>query len=133
MCGGRDPLSLRLRFRDMDDGTMTALFEAHPALQGYDGILHGGLIGALLDAVMTHLLLHRGIPAMTAEIGIRYMKPVPCTGTTHLAARMDLERPPLYRLRAELRVGDTVHATAVATFIYREGRPGGRPLAFPGM
>lgn len=121
MCGGRDPLSLRLRFTDMEDGTMTALFEAHPALQGYDGVLHGGVIGALLDAVMTHLLLHREIPAMTAELGIRYLRPVPCDGTMFLSARMEQERPPLYRLSAELRVGDTVHATAEATFICRSG------------
>jgi acyl-coenzyme A thioesterase PaaI-like protein len=109
---------------------MTAQFEAHPALQGYDGILHGGVIGALLDAVMTHLLLHRGIPAMTAEMRVRYTRQVPCDGTMFLSARMKQERPPLYRLCAELLAGGVRCASAEASFIYRGpiGR-GGRASA----
>jgi acyl-coenzyme A thioesterase PaaI-like protein len=81
--------------------------------------VHGGVVAALLDAAMTHCLFHRGVTALTGELRVRYVHPVPCDAELSLGAQVRLERPPLYRLRAELADRGEVMAWAEATFMRR--------------
>ena len=78
LCGDHNPLSLRLDFRPDAEGGVRADLQGGARLQGYDGILHGGVVAALLDAAMTHCLFHHGVVGLTAELRVRYLKPVPC-------------------------------------------------------
>jgi len=88
-------------------------------LQGYNGVLHGGVISSLLDAAMTHCLFHRGIEAVTAELLVRYLRPVPLDADLELSARLLSEHTPWYRLRGELRQGRETMAYARAKFLRR--------------
>jgi uncharacterized protein (TIGR00369 family) len=119
ICGDRNPRSLGLSFHSVDADTVCARFEASPELQGYDGILHGGVIAALLDAAMTHCLFHRGVQAITGDLHVRYLRPAPCGSHLEVRARMLFEKPPLFRARAELVDGRIVLAWAEATFMQR--------------
>jgi len=47
LCGDKNPWSQQLSFTATDDGGVHATFQGRPELQGYDGILHGGVICAL--------------------------------------------------------------------------------------
>jgi acyl-coenzyme A thioesterase PaaI-like protein len=47
-----------------------------PEHQGYDGIVHGGILAAVLDDAMANCLWLRGIPVMTAKMALRYREPV---------------------------------------------------------
>ncbi len=40
--------------------------------QGYKDIVHGGLISTLLDEAMVKVALMQGMPAVTAEITVRF-------------------------------------------------------------
>ena len=84
LCGSRNPLSLGLSFHPGDDGGVRTLFQAHSGLQGYKGILHGGVISSLLDAAMTHCLFHQGIEAVTGDLHVRFVKSVPCDAQMEL-------------------------------------------------
>lgn len=119
MCGGRNPRSLGLCFRAEDADTVCAEFQAYPALQGYDGILHGGVIAALLDAAMTHCLFNRGIQALTGDLRVRFLRPVPSKSLLNLRACMLSVTPPLYRVKAELVCDRQVMAWAEAKFMQR--------------
>jgi acyl-coenzyme A thioesterase PaaI-like protein len=44
--------------------------------QGYDGVVHGGILAALLDDAMANCLWLRGVPAVTAKMALRYREPV---------------------------------------------------------
>lgn len=88
-------------------------------LQGYDNIVHGGVIATLLDAAMTHCLFHRGIQAVTGELRIRYLHPVACNVPIVLRARLLCSCPPLYHLQAEVRCGDRRMARAEGKFMRR--------------
>ena len=117
LCGDRNPDSLGLSFRANEAGIISARVRAHPGLQGYDGILHGGVIGALLDEAMTHCLFHHGVKAVTGELWVRFLKPVPCQADLDLKAWLSSQRPPLYRVKAELVYEQQVVARAEAKFM----------------
>jgi len=94
-----------------------ARFRADRALQGYRGILHGGMIAALLDAAMTHCLFRRSVRAVTADLHVRFLHPIPCGALVDLRGWMIAETPPLYRAKAELVLKQRVMAWAEATFM----------------
>lgn len=130
VCGNRNPWSLGLCFRTTDDGTVHAEFQAHPGLQGYDGILHGGVIASLLDSAMTHCLFNQGVKAVTADLHVRFLEPVSCESDLRIRATVLSHTPPLFRLRAELLRRERIVAWAEATFM--EGpTPEGRSVTSP--
>ncbi|MFH1314315.1 MAG: PaaI family thioesterase [Candidatus Eisenbacteria bacterium] len=116
MCGGRNPWSLGLRFEVRDTGKVWSRFEAHPGLQGYDGILHGGVISGLLDAAMTHCLFHHGVRAVTADLHVRFLRAVPCDALLEVTAWLLSVKPQLYRVAATLVYEGNVMASAKARF-----------------
>ena len=113
-CG--DNHSLGLRFKTSEYGVTTSV-QAKPEWQGYEGIMHGGMIATLLDAAMTHCLFHNQIEAMTAALNVRYLAPVLCTGRIDVAARLIRRRRLVYELSAELRVAGEIKARADAKFM----------------
>lgn len=119
LCGESNPASLKLAFSLAHDGAVTARFECHPGLQGYDGILHGGVTASLLDAAMTHCLFHHGIKAVTADLHVRYAHAIDCTARLDLWAAITSSRQPLYKLRAEISQEGRLMAWAEAKFLLR--------------
>lgn len=112
---------LGLSFHATGQGVKASL-KLKPEWQGYSGALHGGMIATLLDAAMTYCLFHQGIEAMTADLQVRYLAPVPCPGRVEVSARLDGRRKLIYELNAELRAGGVVKARAKAKFM-RERNP----------
>ena len=117
LCGAENPWSLRLAFEPDGNGGVSTALEPDERLQGYDGMLHGGVAAALLDAAMTHCLFHRGVRAVTADLRVRYPQPVPMGSRIGLRAWVMESHAPLYRLKAELADRDRrVLVWAQATF-----------------
>jgi acyl-coenzyme A thioesterase PaaI-like protein len=119
LCGRRNPWSFELTFRATVDGGVQATFHSHAGLQGYDHLLHGGVISALLDAAMTHCLFHRGVRAVTADLRVRFRRPVSFDAVINLRANVIAAKPRLYRLRAEALVDGGVVAWGEGKFIPR--------------
>jgi len=119
VCGALNPIGLRLDFHVEDVRTVSASLKVGWLLQGYSGVLHGGVISSLLDAAMTHCLFHRGIEAVTAELLVRYLRPVPVDAPLELRAVLTYGVPPLYRLKAELRQENQIMAYGRAKFVHR--------------
>lgn len=121
MCGSRNPNSLGLSFSEEEDGSVSASFQAHEGLQGYDGIMHGGLIAALLDSAMTNCLFLKGVRALTGELRVRYRKQVPCKALISLRAWIVSSGSRLKVLDAELSCSGEVMAAARAKFMVSRG------------
>lgn len=75
-CGEDNPISLGLDFQFIDNNQVTASFIPVEEHQGYDGIMHGGLISTLLDEAMSKVIYMKGIKAVTAELTVRFKKKV---------------------------------------------------------
>jgi acyl-coenzyme A thioesterase PaaI-like protein len=71
VCGEENPLGLRLKF-SFDNGKASAEFVPQKAHQGYKDIVHGGIITTVLDEAMVKAALMQGMPAMSAEITVRF-------------------------------------------------------------
>lgn len=76
VCGDQNKSGLQARFFELEDGSVVSEFVAGERFQGYRNILHGGVLAAMLDEVMIKAVLAKGIFAVTAEISMRFRKPV---------------------------------------------------------
>lgn len=119
-CGKDNAASLGLHFYSNDNGGVTGETKSYPFLQGYPDILHGGIVATMLDSAMTHCLFHHDITALTADLHVRYLLPVPCQQKLNLTAWITRFKPPLYCLRSELHVGEKLMAYADAKFMRKE-------------
>lgn len=122
LCGRDNPLSFGLNFKQDGAGAVSATFTGNSSLQGYSGIMHGGILSALLDTAMAQCLLHQDIEAVTGELNVRYLEQVDCDGTMDIKAWIDSSLPPLYHLRSEIRINDKIVCKAKARFMERGGQ-----------
>ncbi|EAT14591.1 PaaI family thioesterase [Desulfuromonas acetoxidans] len=125
MCGEHNPLSLKLSFSDDGQGGVHTSFRGSPWLQGYQSLLHGGIICSLLDSAMTHCLFAHRIKAVTGELKIRFVQPVPAEATLQLSARITHSLPPVYRVEAQLHQENCLMARADAKFMQFDALPNG--------
>jgi uncharacterized protein (TIGR00369 family) len=119
-CGTEHPTGLRLEFREAGEGSVTARFRGGRSFEGYPETLHGGVVAALLDSAMTNCLFSKGIVAVTAELTVRFLRPVRLERPARVTASIARVRGPLYYLQAELTQGRTLTARAQATFMNRD-------------
>ncbi|MFH1282306.1 MAG: PaaI family thioesterase [bacterium] len=75
VCGMNNQYGLKLSW-ELNRNTTTARFTAEKRFQGYANILHGGITAALLDEAMTRLVWQKYGNAVSAEMSIRYIKPI---------------------------------------------------------
>jgi uncharacterized protein (TIGR00369 family) len=78
VCGSENTGGLRLRFDvDPKQRSISTRWVPSDTYQGYAGILHGGIISTLLDECVGKLAVELDLPAVTAELAVRFLKPVP--------------------------------------------------------
>ena len=75
-CGADNAAGLRLAFETGPDGRVRSACAIPDRFQGYQGVVHGGILATLLDEVMAHAVLQTGQGnAATAQLEIRYRQP----------------------------------------------------------
>lgn len=69
---------MHLAFEQDDEARrIRGAFRIGPQYQGATGFVHGGIIATMLDEVMAKVSRFRGIQAVTAELAVEYLRPVP--------------------------------------------------------
>ena len=117
VCSTSNGRSLGLKFTASADGGVQARFDCAKAFEGYAGILHGGVIASLLDGAMTNCMFAHGIPAITAELHVRFRHPVAIDQVASVRAWIERSSRPLHMLRAEVVQGEQLRATASGKFM----------------
>jgi len=95
VCGDKNPIGLGVKFYEKEGGA-AAEFAPSVVLEGYKGLLHGGILGSLMDEVMIKAVLVKNIYCVTAELSIRYKKPVEIADTLSLFGYIDKENGRVY-------------------------------------
>jgi acyl-coenzyme A thioesterase PaaI-like protein len=88
-------------------------------LQSYPGMVHGGMVAALLDAAMTNCLFSRGVTAVTGDLRVRFRQPVKVDCVAEITAAVVRTRGRLRHLTADLLQDGKPMARATATFVVR--------------
>ncbi|MBN2550153.1 MAG: PaaI family thioesterase [Anaerolineales bacterium] len=79
VCGVVNPSGLHLSFYQIGPGEVTAEYIVSPQYQGYPGVVHGGIVAAMLDETAGRSQMGVDHPRFmyTARLDISYRKPVP--------------------------------------------------------
>ncbi|PJC86713.1 PaaI family thioesterase [Vibrio sp. HA2012] len=109
--------SLQLAFNCDSENRVTTRFLVTEQHQGYTGLLHGGMTSTLLDAAMTHCLFSHGIQALTAELVVRFIAPIPLGAELVVSAELTGKRRGIYQLEGMITHGQRLLARATSKFI----------------
>ena len=131
-CGTANPKGLHIRsFVDGDE--LKAEWTPEPHHEAFDGILNGGIIGALLDchsdwAAAMHLMREAGAEAppcpVTSEFHVKLRRVTPMDGPVHIRAWVVDSASDRATVEAELTAGGKTTATCRGVFVaVREGHP----------
>jgi acyl-coenzyme A thioesterase PaaI-like protein len=81
ICGMENPVGLHLHIYETEPGMVETTYVAPEHFQGYPGVLHGGIVGAIIDEISGRALM--GSDPMnprfmfTARLEVKYRKNVP--------------------------------------------------------
>ena len=115
VCGKDNPVGLKMVF-SYPENTARADFRLPVHFEGYDQIIHGGIVAAILDEAMAKVILHNNIKAVTVTITIDYKKPLnPDTDYRVTGTILDIKRK-IIETAAEITGQDGVYARAEAKF-----------------
>jgi uncharacterized protein (TIGR00369 family) len=73
VCGPDNPIGLKLRFAAAGEG-IRAEFMPSDLHVGYEGLVHGGILAALIDDALANVWFVRGQEAVTAKIEVRFRR-----------------------------------------------------------
>jgi len=120
LCGTQSTFGLKLDFYGDQHSDVWAKAKGSIHQQGYQGILHGGFIAALLDASMCNLIFNQGKEAVTADMNIRYLAEIPITSDILIHAKIIKSYLTLYKVEAEIYVDQQLMAKSNARFMKRQ-------------
>jgi acyl-coenzyme A thioesterase PaaI-like protein len=115
VCGLQNPVGLRLSFYESGPDEVTACYTPPEHYQGYPGVLHGGIVAAILDEVGGRVVMigdHSHF-MFTAKLEARYRQPTPIGQPLTVVGRLVRRRGRLAQAHAAIQLADgTVTAEA---------------------
>ncbi len=100
-CGKKNPIGLKLDFRE-ESGEYVADFTPSEEHQGYEGIVHGGIVATILDEAMAKFAWESGMSAVTARLNVTYKKPARVGEKMTVRGRVKEKKSRAWECQAEL-------------------------------
>jgi len=90
VCGMDNPGGLRLTFHvDREQRILSTRFVPPEIYQGWDGIVHGGILSTLLDEAVAKLAYELGYEAVTTHLTVRFRKPAKVLVPIQIRGKID--------------------------------------------
>ena len=116
-CGEKVKNGLKLKFKLLSNGTVYGKCSLAKWYQGYDRILHGGIISTILDSSMVNLFyLKEGLSLKTAKLNICFRNPIPVDVPLTIKAVVDDHAVHFYKAKSQILLGDKILAEAEGYF-----------------
>lgn len=118
VCGTQNPHGLNAAFFDDGKRVWTELTpEEHH--QSWPGVLHGGIVSAVLDETIGRVAFLHDRWVQTARLTLRYLKPAPLGRPLRAVGELYRDRRRLLEMRGQLVLADTGEplAEAEGTFV----------------
>jgi uncharacterized protein (TIGR00369 family) len=91
VCGLENPNGLHLHFYQTSPGEVSVRYRVPDKFQGYPGVVHGGIVAAMLDEATGRALMGTDPEntrfMYTARLDIQYRKPVPTGEELHIVGK----------------------------------------------
>ena len=87
-CGPANAGGLQLEFLLAEDGSVVCLPTIPDSFEGPVGLLHGGIIATILDEAMSKAIRAKGLVAMTRQMEVGYLRPVPSGAPIRVEGRI---------------------------------------------
>jgi uncharacterized protein (TIGR00369 family) len=118
VCGKDNPAGLKVQFEiDHTARTITGRFTPRREHEGWEGIVHGGIIATLLDEAMVKLAAHLGERAVSAEITVKFKAPAAPGEELIVTGRIVKEANRLIEAEAIVKKGLIVVAEATGKLL----------------
>lgn len=104
-CGKANPDGLRLPIRNLP-GRVELDFAVPEKFQGWKGIVHGGIVATILDELCAWAGTNAGYNVVTAEIQIRWRKPLHVGERFHGTGRVTAEKGRLVLAESRIEAED---------------------------
>jgi len=118
VCGRSNPVGLYMKFRDDGRGEVVSRYTVPERYQGYPGIVHGGVLAAMLDEVVGRVSMI-GDPhhfMMSVRLEVLYRNPVPVNTPLDVVGRIIRLRGRLGKAEGKIYLPDgTVGCEAAMT------------------
>lgn len=121
VCSSGHPFGLKVDYRALSGNRVEGIFPCDASFQGYQQILHGGIVSSLLDGAMASCMLAKGIEAYTVELTVRFRSAVTIGTPATIQGTWLKGEGPLHLLQARLEQNGKLCASARAKFF--EGNP----------
>ena len=119
VCGPNNPVGLKMDFKKGEDYEAVCEYIVPAEYQGYDGIVHGGIITTMIDEAMSKTIHFHDRVAVTAEIDVRFKKPLHINTPITVKANITQERGRFLQVSGSIidKQHDQLIAVATAKFI----------------
>jgi acyl-coenzyme A thioesterase PaaI-like protein len=104
VCGQGNPAGLKVRFEPVGNNGSRAQYVARDEHGGWPGVLHGGVLLALMDEALGWSLYFHGPGGLTARFDARFRRQTPIGSTLIVRAWTKERRGRLVKARAEVRM-----------------------------
>ncbi|GHO74491.1 acyl-CoA thioesterase [Ktedonobacter sp. SOSP1-85] len=126
VCGQRNPYGLKMVFH-LDGDTVVSDFRPEAEHQGFPGVIHGGIVAAVLDEALNRTTMLTDTPAwtMTGRLDVRYRRYVPYGPLLRVRAKLGLQRGRMSQASGYLTLAEdesVVLAEAHGTFMALSNR-----------
>ena len=113
-CGEKNPLGFKMTFRFEGEKIFSDVV-IPKEFQGFADVVHGGILGTLMDEVMVNLYWLKGVHCVTVEYTVRLKAPCPTGRKVILTAWKVEQKKRIHYAAGEARLEDgTVVAEAQA-------------------
>lgn len=113
VCGPDNPIGLHAEWRREEAGMASATVSVPEAFQGFRGMVHGGVVAALLDDAMWHAIWSgTNVSTYTVDLKTRYRHPTHVGSPLEVRGRFLDSRHRVFR--AEATVSDAASGEILA-------------------
>jgi len=118
VCGMKNERGLRLKFAYPRPGRAETQLRIPEHFSGWRRMTHGGLLATLLDEAMAHACISSEGPAVTAQMEVRFLKPVEVGETVRISGEVREAKARVLLAQAQVTSGSgEVIARASARFL----------------
>ena len=125
-CGSESEIGLKMRFAVHPDDSVESRVTIGQAFQGWQQVVHGGVVALLLDEAMAYAAGARGHVGVTADLKMRFRKSVPVGEPLIVRGKVLWQRRNVLAIEASVHdEAGTLLASGQGSFVSRGTLPPG--------